>query len=217
MPNRYIDMERNIGIIMRIIGITGGVGAGKSEILAYIEGHYNCQVILADKVAHQMEMPGQKCYEELVMLLGKYILNPDGSIDKAKMAEKIFSDKDVLEKVNGIMHPAVKKYIMQEIEDRRTEGKLDFVFVEAALLIEDGYGQIVDELWYIYSEIDIRRNRLKKSRAYSDEKIDSILKGQLSDEEFRRHCRVVIDNNGTIADTCKQIDKKLEEYLCQRQ
>ena len=202
---------------MRIIGITGGVGTGKSEILAYIEEHYNCQVILADKVAHQVEEPGQKCYEELVRLLGKYILNPDGTIDKVKMAEKIFADKNVLEKVNGIIHPAVKEYIVQEIEDKRAEGKLDFIFVEAALLIEDGYGQIVDELWYIYSEIDIRRNRLKKSRAYSDEKIDNILKGQLSDEEFRQHCRVVIDNNGTLADTCKQIDKKLEEYLCQRQ
>ncbi|MDE6748247.1 MAG: dephospho-CoA kinase [Lachnospiraceae bacterium] len=202
---------------MRIIGITGGIGAGKSELLAYIEGNYSCKVILADKVAHQVEEPGQKCYEELVALLGKYILSPDGTIDKVKMAEKIFTDKSVLEKVNGIIHPAVKEYIMQEIRDEREKGKLDFLFVEAALLIEDGYGQIVDELWYIYSEIDIRRNRLKKSRAYSDEKIDSILKGQLSDEEFRQHCRVVIDNNGTLADTCKQIDKKLEEYLCQRQ
>lgn len=202
---------------MKIIGITGGIGAGKSEILTYIEEHYNCQVILADKVAHQVEMPGQKCYDELVMLLGNDILYPDGTIDKARMAKKIFADKNILEKVNGIIHPAVKEYIMQEIKDRRTEGKLDFLFVEAALLIEDGYGQIVDELWYIYSEIDIRRNRLKKSRAYSDEKIDNILKGQLSDEEFRRHCRVIIDNNGDLSDTCKQIDKKLEEYLCQRQ
>lgn len=202
---------------MRIIGITGGVGAGKSEILAYIKEHYKCQVILADKVAHLVEKPGQKCYDELVILLGNDILYADGTINKVKMAEKIFTDKNVLEKVNGIVHPAVKKYIMQEIEDRRTEGKLDFIFVEAALLIEDGYSQIVDELWYIYSEIDIRRNRLKKSRAYSDEKINNILKGQLSDEEFRQHCRVVIDNNGTFADTCKQIDKKLEEYLCQRQ
>lgn len=202
---------------MRIIGITGGIGAGKSELLSYIENNYNCRVILADKVAHQVEEPGQKCYEELVMLLGKYILNPDGTIDKVKMAEKIFADKNILEKVNSIVHPAVKEFILQEIEDRQAEGKLDFLFVEAALLIEDGYGQIVDELWYIYSEIDIRRNRLKNSRAYSDEKIDYILKGQLSDEEFRRHCRVVIDNNGNLADTCKQIDKKLEEYLCQRQ
>lgn len=201
---------------MRIIGITGGIGAGKSELLSYIENNYNCQVILADKVAHQVEQPGQKCYEELVELLGKDILNPDGTIDKAQMADKIFADKNVIEKVNNIVHPAVKEFILQEIKVGQAEGKLDFLFVEAALLIENGYGQIVDELWYIYSETDLRRNRLKKSRAYSDEKIDRILGGQLSDEEFRRHCKVVIDNNGELADTCKQIDKKLEEYLCQR-
>lgn len=201
---------------MKTIGITGGIGAGKSEILNYIGNRYNCKVILADKVAHKLETPGHKCYEELISLLGKAVLDTDGTINKAKMAEKIFADKVLLEKVNGIIHPAVKEYILKNIEDSRREGKLDFFFVEAALLIEDGYVQIVDELWYIYSGTDLRRMRLKKTRAYSDEKIDNILKGQLSDEEFRRHCGVVIDNNGDFADTCKQIDKKLEEYLCQR-
>lgn len=202
---------------MITIGITGGVGAGKSEILHYIKNHYNCQVILADNVAHQLETPGHKSYEGLISLLGNTVLNTDGTVNKAKMAEKIFADKVILEKVNGIIHPAVKEFICGEIEDRRREGRLDFLFVEAALLIEDGYAQILDELWYIYSEVEVRRERLKKSRAYADEKIDYILKSQLSDEEFRRHCSVVIDNSKNLKDTYKQIDKKLEEYLCQRQ
>lgn len=200
---------------MIVIGITGGVGAGKSEILAYIKEHYNCQVILADEVAHQVEEPGRKCYGELVALLGENILNPDGTIQKAKMAEKIFADKDVLEKVNDIVHPAVKEFIVQEIADRKAEGKLDFLFIEAALLIEDGYGQIVDELWYIYTRTEIRRERLKVSRAYSDEKIDQILQKQLAEEVFRQHCKVVIDNSGRLEEACKQIDEKLEDYLCQ--
>lgn len=202
---------------MKIIGITGGIGAGKSELLNYIKEHYNAKVILADKVAHSLEEPGQKCYDKLIALLGDEVLNPDKTINKALMAEKIFADSSILEKVNGIVHPAVKDYIIEKIDYWREEQKTDFVFIEAALLIEGGYGKIVDELWYIYSETAIRRNRLKSSRAYSDEKIDSILKGQLSNEVFRQHCRVVIDNNGSLADTCRQIDKELEEYLCQRQ
>lgn len=201
---------------MIVIGITGGVGAGKSEILAYIKEHYNCQVILADEVAHQVEEPGRKCYGELVALLGENILNPDGTIQKAKMAEKIFADKSVLVKVNEIVHPAVKEFIIQEIEKQKEEGKLDFLFIEAALLIEDGYEQIVDELWYIYTKTEVRRERLKASRAYSDEKIDQILQKQLSDEVFRQHCRVVIDNSDRLEDACKQIDEKLGDYLCQR-
>ena len=201
---------------MKVIGITGGVGAGKSKVLEYLEEKYNCQVILADKVAHMLEEKGQKCYEELTALLGKEILAPDKSIDKQKMAGIIFSDRNLLYKVNNIVHPAVKSYIVKTIEDKRIEGRLDFLFIEAALLIEDGYDVIVDELWYIHSDVDVRRERLKSTRAYSDEKIDEIIKKQLSEEEFRRHCKVIIDNSGNFKTACKQIDEKMEEYLCQK-
>ena len=156
---------------MRVIGITGGVGAGKSKVLDYLEEKYNCRVIMADKVAHMLEEKGQKCYEELTALLGEEILAPNKSIDKQKMARVIFSDRDLLNKVNNIVHPAVKAYIVKTIEDKRIEGRLDFLFIEAALLIEDGYDVIVDELWYINSDVDVRRERLKSTRAYSDEKI----------------------------------------------
>lgn len=202
---------------MRVIGITGGVGAGKSKILEYIAANYNCQVILADKVAHMLEKPGQKCYDELTALLGEDILDSDRNIDKAKMAERIFADKDLLDRVNNIVHPAVKEYILNYIQDKRAENKLDFLFIEAALLIEGGYARIVDELWYVHSDTGIRRDRLKSSRAYSDEKIDGIIHRQLSEEEFRKCCKVLIDNSGDFDATCKQIDKKLEEYLCQKQ
>jgi len=201
---------------MRVIGITGGVGAGKSALLGHVKERYRCRVILADEVAHLVEEPGQKCYNELVALLGNDILNLDGTIDKKRMAEKIFADSAVLGQVNGIVHPAVKEFILREIARSRQEGKEDFLFVEAALLIEGGYGEILDELWYIHAQPDIRRSRLKAGRAYSDEKIDRILKEQLSEMEFRRHCKVVIDNSGSLAEACLQIDKKLEEYLCQK-
>ena len=202
---------------MKVIGITGGVGAGKSKILEYISSKYNCDIIMADKAAHMLEEPGQKCYDKLVALLGDSILNDDSSIDKAKMAEKIFTNKALLAKVNEIVHPAVQDYILQCIQERRAENKLDFLFIEAALLIEAGYVDIVDELWYIHSDADTRRKRLKSSRAYSDEKIDSIIQEQLSEEEFRKNCNVIIDNSSYFETTCKQIDRKLEEYLCQRQ
>lgn len=215
MPSNIAEREKT-GRNMKIIGITGGVGAGKSEILAYIREHYNCQVILADNVAHQVEEPGQKCYNELVALLGADILNLDGTIQKTRMAAKIFADSRLLAKVNELVHPAVKEYILQKIAEKKKEGKLDFLFIEAALLIEDGYEQIVDELWYIYTKLDIRRERLKVSRAYSDEKINQILQGQLSEGEFRKHCKVVIDNSGSLAEAYQQIDEKLGEYLCQK-
>lgn len=195
---------------MRTIGITGGVGAGKSELLAYIKTHYNSRILLADTVGHLVKEPGQPCYEKLVALLGEEILSSDGQIDKGRMAEKIFADRSLLDQVNGIIHPAVEAYILDQIRQERKLEKLDFFFIEAALLIECGYEDKVDELWYIYADRQVRIQRLKQARGYSDEKIREIMDSQLSEEEFRRHCQVVIDNSGSLQEAYRQIDEILK-------
>lgn len=199
--------------MMKVIGITGGVGSGKTALLNYIRENYNCEVIFADEAAHRVEEPGQKCYEKLVDLLTPCILNSDGTIDRKKMAETIFKSEELLEEVNGIVHPAVKQYILEEIATQKKLQKLDFLFIEAALLIENGYLKIVDELWYIYANEGVRRARLKDSRNYSDEKINAIMEAQLSEREFRNACSVVIDNSGSLEDSFQQIDRKVREYL----
>lgn len=200
---------------MKFIGITGGVGAGKSEILSYIRKHYRCEIYLADDVAHEVKNPGTECYYELIKLLGEDILESDGQIDRGKMAEKIFADETVLQKVNGIIHPAVKRYLLEHLETAGKRGDVELFFVEAALLIEAGYGELVDEMWYIYATEEVRRERLKLSRGYSDEKVNRILASQLSDEEFRKNCSFIIDNSGELTDSFKQIDEKLEAYTWQ--
>lgn len=202
---------------MKVIGITGGVGSGKTQILAYLQGHTNCRVIVADRVAHELEEPGGGCHEQIVAVLGTQILAKDGTINKAEMAARIFGDKALLKKINGIIHPAVREYIADAIAGECAKGQTDYLFIEAALLIEEGYEDLVDEMWYIYAEEPVRRERLKISRGYSDEKIDSIMKEQLSDEAFRRHCDVVIDNSQALQNAYEQIDKKLGEDLCQKQ
>lgn len=198
---------------MRVIGITGGVGAGKSALLSYLAEKYCCRILMADEIAHKVKEPGQACYEELVRLLSPEILNEDGTIHKGKMAARIFESEDLLKAVNLLIHPAVKKMILDEIAAARAEGKIDFLFVEAALLIEDGYLDIVDEMWYIYAREEVRRRRLRESRNYSDEKINAIINSQLREEEFRKYCSVVIDNSESLPAAFHQIDKKLGEYL----
>lgn len=190
---------------MKIIGITGGVGAGKTQVLSYIEMHYKCRIIRADEAAHLLYGPGRECYKRLVELLGNVILNKDITINKAKLAEIIFGDKALLEKVNEIVHPAVKKYILEQIEYEKEKGTAEYFFIEAALLIEEHYDQIADELWYIHSDAAIRERRLVEERHYSEQKISDIMKGQLSEEEFRKHCQKVILNNGDLEETYKQI------------
>lgn len=201
---------------MKIIGITGGVGCGKSEVIRYIMKNYNCFVIFADDLAKQLQEKGNICYDKIVRLLGEEILMEDGEINKAQMAAKIFADEKLLDKVNDIIHPAVKEFILAQIENYHNKGGIDFFIIEAALLIECGYGKIVDEMWYVYTKDKIRRERLKVSRGYSDAKISQIFASQLSYEEFVNASSFVLDNNGSMESTQKQIDDKLEEYLCQK-
>lgn len=195
-----------------IIGITGGVGAGKSEVLKYVEKKYNCRVVYSDQVANDIKKKGYPAYDELVRLLGKGVLGEDGEIDKKRMASAIFNNKDVLESVNNILHPAVNTFIINIIDEERGKGKLDFVFVEAALLIENGYKSIVDELWYVYADEDTRRRRLRDSRGYLDGKITDIFKSQLDDKTFRENADFVIDNSSSLDEMETQIDIKLGEW-----
>ena len=196
---------------MMTIGITGGVGAGKSQVLTYIEANYNCKVIRADEVAHLLEEPGHKCYERIVAFLGTDILQEDKTIDKRKMASAIFTDEQKLTAINEILHPEVKTYILEQIQQESEKQEIDFLFVEAALLIEEHYDEILDEIWYIHADTEVRSKRLKESRQYSAEKIADIMGKQLSEEEFRKHCSVVIVNNGDLTVTYKQIDDIMGE------
>lgn len=196
--------------MMKFIGITGGVGAGKSAILDYLKNKPDTKVMLADEIAHELMVPGTQCYDRLKAEFGtEDIYQKDGYFDRIKLAQVIFSDDEKRKKLNGIVHPAVRKYVIGQAAYERKEGKIKLLVLEAALLIEEHYDEICDELWYIYTSEENRRIRLKKQRNYSDEKIDEIFKSQLTDEKFRKACRVVIDNNGTIEAAAAQIEAAL--------
>ena len=196
---------------MITIGITGGVGCGKTKILEYIKDNYNCRIITADDVANRLKEPGEACYEPLIKLLGKEILNKDGFIDKKKMAQVIFSSDDLLDKANSIIHPAVKDYILDAKESETKAGIYDYLFIEAALLIECGYNEYVDHMWYIYTDKSVRTKRLISSRGYSKQKIKSIMDAQLSEDEFKAGSDFCIDNSHTLEETYMQINKKMKE------
>jgi len=196
--------------MMKVIGITGGVGSGKSAILQAVSKKFNCRVFLADDIANFLKEPGQRCYQPLVELLGPEVLDGRGYLDKKKMADVIFENTDILEKVNRIVHPAVKQYIVECIEAERKKGQVDYCFVEAALFIEAGYRDIVDSLWYIYAHENARIQRLYKDRGYTMEKIHSIMQKQLQEEVFRANCDVVINNSTTLEAAMAQIQAELK-------
>ena len=200
---------------MKIIGVTGGVGSGKTELLHYIEKNYRCRILLADEASHEVMQKGGRIYEPLVALLGSSVLDSSGEINRKEMAARIFSHEELLGRVNALIHPAVREFILEAVAEERekatadADDAVDYFFLEAALLIECGYRSVVDEMWYIYCDLTVRRERLKKSRGYSDEKIDSILSSQLTEAEFRSGSDVIIDNSGNLEDAYRQIREAL--------
>lgn len=194
---------------MKIIGITGGVGSGKSSVLQYIRDTYECEIVTADDIGNEVKEPGEECYDSIVALLGREILDSDGHIDRQRMAAAIYADDALREQVNDIIHPAVIGRIKEKGNRAREEGRPELFFIEAALLIECGFCEYVDEMWYIYADESVRRRRLRENRGYDDLKTDSIMASQLSDEEFRKNSDYVIDNSGDMSVTIKQIDARL--------
>lgn len=196
---------------MIVIGITGGVGSGKSQVLGYMEEKFQAKICQADHVAWKLQEPKKQCYDEIVEFFGAEVLNEDETINRGKLGRIVFADCNKLEQLNRIMHPAVKCEILNQIQQEKDKGTPYFV-LEAALLLDDDYQLVCDEIWYIYCDEPIRRIRLKESRQYSDEKIDSIMASQRSEQQFREACQQVIDNSGDFVDTCIQIEKAMGRW-----
>lgn len=197
---------------MKVLGITGQVGAGKSTVLAYLQEHYGARIIQADAVGHLLMEPDMPCFVQVLEAFGVEILDGDGKIDRKKLGALVFAAPQELERLNKIMHPAVKAWILSEIEAEKEKKRVPFVVVEAALLIEEHYDAVCDQLWYISVADDVRRRRLKKSRGYTDRRIDDILKNQQKDAVFREYCQFVVDNSSDfVENTFEQIDRGLVE------
>lgn len=194
---------------MKIIGITGGIGAGKSTVLSILEQDYGAYCVEADKVAHKLMEPGEAAYQQIVEVFSPDILDQQKQIHRGRMSALIFQHPEKREQLNQIVHPAVKQYIRNDIERCRMEGKVAIYVLEAALLIEDGYKQICDELWYVYAEEEQRIKRLMESRGYSREKCIQILNSQSTEDFYRGNCDRMIQNDGDFENTKKQVEQFL--------
>ena len=191
---------------MKIIGITGGVGAGKSTVLDYLREQFHAYVIQADQVGHQVMEPGEICYSQVIALFGEHILKKDKTIDRKAVSDVVFGNEEKLKKLNGIIHPAVRQSVLEEIQLQK-EKKTAIVVVEAALLLEEHYEKFCDKVWYVHTDREIRISRLMENRGYSREKSESIISSQAPDEYFAKHADYIIRNNGDIKDTWLQVEE----------
>lgn len=190
------------------IGVTGGVGAGKSLVLSYLKEHHGARIIMLDEVGRELMQPDGACFKPVVNLFGTDVVKPDGTLDRPLIAKRMLADDDLRIKLNGIIHPAVLHETMNRIYRAEDEG-VRLLVVESAILLETNYGAICDEVWYIYADVKVRAARLRASRGYDDARIRKTMEAQLSDEEFRKRADHVIDNSGDFELTRGQIDRVL--------
>lgn len=196
---------------MKVYGITGGAGTGKSEVIKMLQQNFGGCVIMSDEVARELMQKGNISYQLIVEYFGRDILMDDGEIDRKRLADHVFNNKEALEKLNSMTHPYVKEEIRKLIAEAEASGECRFVALESAILLECGYEDICDEFWYVYTKPEIRRQRMKETRNYSDEKVDSVMRNQQPDEVFFEQCSFVIKNNTTLSDVYAQLKEKLDQ------
>lgn len=193
---------------MKILGITGGVGSGKSAVLNYLKQEYQAVICQLDDVARMLQQKGQICFEKIVDRFGEDVIGKDQELDRQKLSEIVFADEEKLQILNEIVHPEVKRWVLEDIEKKK-KNDVQLYVIEAALLPTAGYDTVCDEMWYIYTNEAVRTERLKASRGYSQERIRNMIASQPEEAVFRKACCAVIENSGTFEDTKRQIGELL--------
>ena len=189
---------------MKVIGLTGNIGSGKSSA-AQIFRELGAEVIDADKVAREVVEPGKPALRDLTNALGENILNTDGSLNRELVADIVFNSDEKRELLNSIIHPAIFNRITDEIEEYKKAGT-DMVILEAALILEKkGLIKLIDKLVVVSIDEETQTERLLNRGDLTREQITARINSQLSNEEKVKHADYIIDNNQDLENTREQV------------
>lgn len=194
---------------MKVIGITGGIGSGKSTISRILEENFGAYIIDTDSIAHKLMSNGYISYKLILEYFGDEILKEDKEIDRGKLGRLVYGEKEKLIKLNSFTHPYVMDYVKELIEEHKDRHPI--IGVETALPIEAELSSFCDEIWFVFTPMDLRSKRLKESRGYSQEKIEMILSKQLKDEEYEKICTHIIRNDGNLEKIFDEIQVIVEK------
>lgn len=192
---------------MRVIGLTGGIGSGKTVAANILQELLSAELLITDHLGHIAMEKDSAGYVQILETFGEELKDDSGEIDREQMAKIVFSDEKKLQMLNEIIHPIVIAYIEDYIAKRKE--KKGVIILESAILFESGCDRLCEEIWYLYVPEDIRKARLKEGRGYSDAKSDSIMEKQMAAESFRKRCQREIVNSGDVA----MLRRGLEEAI----
>ena len=181
---------------MITIGVTGGIASGKSTVSQMLS-EKGAAVIDADSIGHELFRPGSDAWQEVVAAFGRGILGDDNEIERASLADLVFSDSVALDRLNRIMHPRIRRVVEGKIEDFRAQG-LRVVVVEAALLIEAGWIDLVDQVWVVAAPEAVAVQRLCSQKGFTEAQAVARIRSQITPDERAEQAHVVLENDSNL-------------------
>jgi dephospho-CoA kinase len=195
-----------------VIGLTGGIGAGKSTVTQMLEG-LGTAVIDADKVGHQIYLPDLPAWCEIVDTFGPSVLNADRTINRQALGKLVFADQEALRTLNRIVHPKMFDRMLELIAEMRAHGWMKAIVVEAAVLIEANWMALVDQVWVVVASETVVVDRLAKQRDLSPEQVRTRIAAQLSNDERLKYAHVVIRNDGSLEEVRHAVQQAWNQLI----
>ncbi|ERS38597.1 MULTISPECIES: dephospho-CoA kinase [unclassified Corynebacterium] len=194
---------------MKIIGLTGGIGSGKSTVARSLQEH-GFPIVDADLIAREIVEPGQPALAELTKEFGADILNTDGSLDRGLLASRAFENKETTQRLNNITHPRINQRT-QELFDEARENGAEAVIYDMPLLIDKGLHKDMDATIVVHAAEHVRLERLTTKRGLDVDDVRRRINAQIDDETRKQHADILLDNNGTEEDLTQQIAQAVDK------
>jgi len=189
---------------MLTIGLTGGIGSGKSTVSKLL-AELGAPIIDADQVGHAIYAPDGPAYPDMMAAFGEGILAPDRTIDRKKLGPIVFADPAALKRLNSIVHPKMFARMREMVDAMRTGGERKPIVIEAAILIEANWQPLFNEIWLVVASRERVIERVERDRGLKPEQTEARIRAQLSDDDRRKYATTVVTNNGTIDELCAKV------------
>lgn len=193
-----------------IIGLTGSIASGKSTVSNMLK-EYGLPIVDADVVARVVVEPGSETLQEVVKVFGEEILTADGELDRPKLGAIIFNDQEKRKQLNSIMHPAIRKEMLRQRDEHVANGEKT-VIMDIPLLFESKLQHFVDKIIVVTVSEEVQLKRLMERNHFSEEEAKSRISSQLPLSVKEQGADAVIDNNGSIEETKRQLENILQNW-----
>lgn len=196
---------------MNIIGLTGGIASGKSTVSSFFR-QKGAAVLDADRIARELSEPGGKLHAEYVHHFGAEVLQSDGTLNRRRIGQIVFSDPQQKQWLDAVSHPAIRAELLRKLEQKRNE-KQRLILLDIPLLFESGWDKMADKTCLVYVDESVQLQRLMKRDGYTRREAQDRIAAQMPLEEKKKRADYLIDNNGSLTDTVQQAEELWKEWI----